>query len=164
MGIVLVWVRAFLSFFLRFLLLKPLRREAVSSKIKWSVLRFHKCCTCSSFQPSYLKSDPEGVCLSLPVCPSPSCKRTMLPHSPAERLCNVLSKSISLFHAALSLHSGGWWAQSWRVPGDKYVAIIPLFSLSVLEETTLIRYCFPSYCELLLILQKNLIPLFVQAF
>lgn len=144
MGIVLLWITAF-PFYLppphpqkspfHIFRLKPLRCEAVSSKntCMWGVLSFLKCCTCSSFQTCYLKSDPEGVCLSLPVCPSPYCKRTMLPHSPAERLCNVLSKSIYLLHAAPSLHHDctvGAVGSALRVPDDKCVAIIPFFPLA----------------------------------
>lgn len=143
-----------MSFYI--LLLKPLRCGARSSKITcaWSVLSFPKCCTCSSFQQSYLKSDPEVVCVAEPVCPSPSCKRTMLPHSLAERLCNVLSKTIYLLHAAPLLHydcTVGVVFPELHVPDDNYVAIIPFFPLCVRWNQT--DYCIPSYCSFLIIQQ-----------
>lgn len=82
-----------------------LRCRAISSKTTCyrSVLSFPKRGTCSSFHLSYLKNVPEGACLSALVCPSPSNKHTMASHSPAERLCQVLSKPIYLLHAVLRL-------------------------------------------------------------
>lgn len=90
-----------------FLFLKPtsFRCRAISSKTTCykGVLSFPKCSTCSSFHLCYLKNDPEGACLSALVCPSPSNKHTIPSHSPAERLCHVLSKPIYLLHAVLRL-------------------------------------------------------------
>lgn len=128
------------SFYFRWIALNPHSTGVSSASLNAALA--------AASSQSYLKSDPEGACLSALVCPSPSCKRTMPSHSPAERLCNVLSKPIYFLHVAPSLHHEGTVGvvgSELHVPDDNCVEI--LFFHSVLHEIRLIRCRF--LCDLL---------------